>query len=212
MRRYFYDPPALIKSMFKDYIWNSQINKILLTFDDGPTPDTTPAILEELNKSGIKAAFFCVGENITKYSKLAEQILSEGHIIGNHTYNHKRITTLTRLEMEEQIESVNEIYESYFGSRMKFFRPPHGRFNYTLRDLLRKLNMVSVQWSLLTYDYQNNFEKVKFAVDNYLEQDSLVVLHDSLKSKDIIIESIQYISQAVKTNGYQIGTPQECLK
>ena len=72
--------------------------------------------------------------------------------------------------------------------------------------------MAAVEWSLLTYDYKGDLDRVKFAVDSYVAKDSIVVLHDSLKSKNIIIDSLRYIHKVVIEKGYKIGTPQECLK
>ena len=74
------------------------------------------------------------------------------------------------------------------------------------------MNLKAVMWSLLTYDYKNDFNIVKFAVRKYLEKNSIIVLHDSLKSKNIILESINYIVEESSRRGFQIGVPAECLK
>ena len=66
--KYLYDPPGILKVMFSGFYWNTNNNKILLTFDDGPNPETTEIILKRLSEEKIKAMFFCVGENIKKYS------------------------------------------------------------------------------------------------------------------------------------------------
>lgn len=211
MRRYFYDPPKLVKFLFKDFTWNSKSGKILLTFDDGPHPDITPTILNELNKLDVKAVFFCVGNNIAKNYKLAEDILSEGHLIGNHTFNHKKVADDNKKEIKNEITSFNNLYEEYFGLLPQLFRPPYGKINFNLRKLLRELNMQCVLWSLLTYDFENNMKKVKFSVDKYLRKDSIVVLHDNKKSKEIIVDSIHYIRDTAYKKGYQIGKPEECL-
>jgi len=96
LMRYKYNPPLIIKKIFNNFIWETSNNKILLTFDDGPNPGTTEIILEELNNQKIKAVFFCVGNNIHKYPELAKDILANGHLIANHTYNHKIISSAAR--------------------------------------------------------------------------------------------------------------------
>lgn len=210
--KYKYNPPTILKKFFHEFYWDTTNNKILLTFDDGPVPDTTEIVLSELSKHQIKAIFFCVGDNIRKYPELTNIILSEGHSIGNHTFNHKILRTLSYNEKINQIKSFNKLLQEQFGYRVNYFRPPHGRFQLTTNRLLKQNNLKNVMWSLLTYDYKNNFELVKFAVTNFLEKDSIVVLHDSIKSKNIIRDSISFIVDEAVRKNYKIGAPSECLK
>lgn len=210
--KYKYDPPTILKKLFNEFYWNTTNNKILLTFDDGPIPESTEIILSELSKHKIKALFFCVGDNIRKYPELTKTILSEGHTIGNHTFNHKILRTLSREEKVEQIQSFNDLLKNDFGYDVKYFRPPHGRFQITTNSLMKKLNLKNVMWSLLTYDYKNNFELVKFAVKDFLNKDSIIVLHDSIKSKKIIKDSISFIVDEAAGKNFRFGEPLECLK
>ncbi len=127
--KYKYDPPFLIKKIFSNFNWNTINNKILLTFDDGPIPEITELILDSLNKYEIKSLFFCVGDNIKKYPDLAKKILDNNHLIGNHTFHHKILTKLKAKNIHEEIDSFNEIMKDQFSYEVKYFRPPHGRFN-----------------------------------------------------------------------------------
>ncbi|MFZ1292381.1 MAG: polysaccharide deacetylase family protein [Melioribacteraceae bacterium] len=207
-----YNPPSLIKNIFSDFQWESEIPKILITFDDGPNPNTTEFILKELQKDNIKTIFFCVGENLHRYNSLAEQILSEGHEIGNHTFKHQKITNRSVQENNSSIEIVQNYTLEKFNYNIKYFRPPHGRFDFRTKQILNSFQLRNVLWSLLTFDYKNDLNIVKFAIENYLSQNSIIVLHDSNKSKNIILDSINIIlEQSVKKN-YQIGKPSECLK
>jgi peptidoglycan/xylan/chitin deacetylase (PgdA/CDA1 family) len=210
--RYKYDPPGLIKNIFKDFYWNTINDKILLTFDDGPVPESTELILSVLSDYRIKALFFCVGDNIRKYPELIKIILQEGHTIGNHTFNHKVLKTLSYQEKINQIQSVNFLMKEQFDYSIKYFRPPHGKFQLSTESLMKQLNLKNVMWSLLTYDYKNNLELVKFAVTNFLNKNSIVVLHDSIKSKDIIRDSINFIIEKANEKKFIFGEPSECLK
>ena len=210
--KYSYNPPDVLKKMFSSFQWKSRVNKILLTFDDGPIPETTPLILDTLSGNKIKAAFFCVGENIQRYPELYRDLVREGHLVCNHTFNHRPITTLDRAGTAEQLERFNNLIKSDFGGDVLYFRPPHGRFNFSTPSLMKEMNLLNVMWSLLTYDFKNDLKLVKFAVNKYLEKNSIVVLHDSLKSKDIIVESIRYIVDESSRKGFQIGAPSECLR
>ncbi len=212
MMKYLCNPPGLIKAVFNDFVWNSVSGKILLTFDDGPIPETTEKILKILNKNKIKAAFFCVGNNIKLNPSLAEYILSEGHLIGNHTFNHKKVTKLSKKNLDDEIESFNKFLEDRFGYEIKYFRPPHGKFNLGLNKQLREKNMTNVMWSLLTYDYKSDIKLYKEIVKKYLEADSIVVLHDNIKSKSIIADSIEFLLKTVSERKFEIGEPAECLK
>jgi peptidoglycan/xylan/chitin deacetylase (PgdA/CDA1 family) len=210
--RYKYDPPGLIKIIFKDFYWNTINDKILLTFDDGPVPESTELILSVLSDYRIKALFFCVGDNIRKYPELIKIILQEGHTIGNHTFNHKILKTLSYQEKINQIQSVNFLMKEQFDYSIKYFRPPHGKFQLSTKSLMKQLNLKNVMWSLLTYDYKNNLELVKFAVTNFLNKNSIVVVHDSIKSKDIIRDSINFIIEKAYEKKFIFGEPSECLK
>ncbi len=207
-----YNPSTFGKILFPDFLWQSKNNKILLTFDDGPMINNSERILSYLNKYELKVLFFCVGDNIKKYPNLISEILSEGHSIGNHTFYHKNIRKLSNLEITKEIEMTNEILFDKFGYKCKHFRPPHGRFKFSLSKLLENYNMENVMWSLLTYDYKNDFEVVKFAVLKYLNNNSIVVLHDSIKSSQIILNSIDFIIDITIKNNYEIGSPLECLR
>lgn len=212
MKRFLYNPPFIIKKLFNNTIWNTLNNKILLTFDDGPIPETTELILGILKSNNIHAAFFCVGNNIEKYPWLAEKILNDGHIIGNHTFNHKTTSKLSRNLIIQEIERFNNVVYNKFNYTPEFFRPPHGRFDLKTLSVLKQFKLKNVMWSLLTFDYKNDINIVKFAISNYLNINSLVVFHDSLKSSGIICESLSLLIKEASGKGYEFGVPQECLK
>lgn len=210
--RYLYNPPLIMKKIFNDFIWETSNNKILLTFDDGPNPGTTELILNELNNQNLKAAFFCVGNNISLNRQLAKDILTNGHLMANHTYNHKVITKLSESDAKKEIEMFNGIAGDIPGFIPLYFRPPHGRFNLKTGNLIKESKLKNVMWSLLTYDYKNDPQLVKHAVKKYLRKNSIVVLHDSLKSKSIITDSIKIIVEEAYIKGFEFGEPEECLK
>lgn len=209
--KYLYNPPIILKKIFSDFSWNTNNGKVLLTFDDGPNPGTTEIILKKLSEEKIKALFFCVGENVQKYPELIHQIKNEGHSFGNHTFNHKILNKISDEEKDYQISSVNKIFNDQFDINLKYFRPSHGRFQLSTSLLMKKHNLKNIMWSLLTYDYKNDLSIVKFAVEKYLKPNSIIVLHDSNKSKNIISDSISFIADEVEKRNYQFGEAEECL-
>lgn len=207
-----YRPPVLVQKFFGNFIWKTSNNKILLTFDDGPTEAATLKILSILRTNKIKSVFFCVGNNIKQHPELTRKILQDGHTIANHTMNHKLLTKMNREESFEEIKLFNDLMEVNFNYLVKYFRPPYGRFTLKTNNILNDLNLKCVMWSLLSYDYKNRIEEVKYAVDNFLNEESIVVFHDNIKCSGIIEQALDYtINEAVKRD-YQFGEPEECLK
>ncbi|MFZ1517524.1 MAG: polysaccharide deacetylase family protein [Ignavibacteriaceae bacterium] len=209
--KYLYNPPYILKKLFSDFSWNTNNGKVLLTFDDGPNPGTTELILKKLSEEKIKALFFCVGENVQKYPESIQQIKNEGHSFGNHTFNHKILSKISADEKDYQIISVNKIFIDQFNINLKYFRPSHGRFQLSTSSLMKKHQLKNIMWSLLTYDYKNDLSIVKFAIEKYLKPNSIIVLHDSNKSKNIISDSISFIADEVEKRNYQFGEAEECL-
>jgi peptidoglycan/xylan/chitin deacetylase (PgdA/CDA1 family) len=207
----FYTVNPLIQKLLHKNIWTTNNNKLLLTFDDGPVPGNTEKILNWLNNKQIKALFFCVGNNVKNNLPLAKRILSDGHMIGSHTYNHKLLYKLKDTEIRNELNEFNKVVKDNFNYDVQYFRPPHGRIIPGLHGILSDYNMRCVLWSLITYDFNNDINIVKFALENKLKNNSIVVFHDSLKSKDIIIESLDYFYSEVKKKGYEIGDPDKCL-
>ena len=210
--KYYYNPPLIIKILNRSFHWSTRNNKILLTFDDGPTEAATLRILNVLRANQIKAIFFCVGNNIKNQQALAERILSDGHIIANHTLNHKLLTRMKRDDSIEEIISFNNLLKEKFNYIVKYFRPPYGRFNLKTNGILKELNMKCVMWNLLSYDYENNIDKVKYAIDNHLNENSIIVFHDNIKCSEIIEEALNYTIEQAEKKGYEFGEPEDCLK
>ncbi len=210
--KFLYDPPQIIKSVFDSFLWNTKNEEVLLTFDDGPNPGTTEKLLDLLKGRNIKALFFCLGENIERHPELCRRIIEEGHTIGNHTYSHKKINTVSREVINAEIEKTNAILKDKFNYDVKYFRPPHGRITFSTKKLLQKHNLINVMWSLLTWDYKGSFNKVQKSTHNYLKNNSIIVLHDSDKTKLILQDSVNLIIEEAQKRNLTIGDPINCLK
>jgi peptidoglycan-N-acetylglucosamine deacetylase len=210
--KYKYNPPSIIKKFYSDIQWESSTDKILLTFDDSPTPEVTPVILNSLYKFNLKAVFFCVGNNVKNHKSLCEEILTAGHTIGNHTYNHARLTNADDKTRVNELVSCKEIIKEKLNYEVKYFRPPYGKFNSSVRKIVKENKLTNVMWSLLTYDYTGDFNLVKTALTKYLCSNSIVVLHDNIKTKNIAADSIKLLKEKADEKGYKIGEPLECLR
>jgi peptidoglycan/xylan/chitin deacetylase (PgdA/CDA1 family) len=173
---------------------------IRLTFDDGPHPSVTPAVLDILAHFRIRATFFCTGENMVAWPGSFDRILSEGHSIGNHTYSHLNgwITPASRYFAD--IERCSQVYHS------PWFRPPFGRITPAqCRYLSRQYQIV--MWSLMTYDFRESFSPVN-VLDIGLKKTKpgdIVVFHDNLRAGPRLLYALPRYIEAMLENGFTFG-------
>lgn len=150
-----------------------------LTFDDGPNPKTTPYILGVLKKYGLKATFFCVGENVKKHPELYNLIIEEGHFVGNHTFNHLKGW---KTKHQEYIDNVNQC-SAYVSSTL--FRPPYGKMSLRQYNALKN-RFHLIFWDVLAPDFDVNCpaEDCLTIVKKKTRPGSILVFHDNLKVKN----------------------------
>lgn len=171
---------------------------VFLTFDDGPIPEVTPWLLDVLDKYGIKGTFFMVGDNVRKYPELYEEVLRRGHRVGNHTMHHLQGM---RTRTDDYISDVEEAGK-YIDSEL--FRPPHGWMWRKQRKRLKDRYRL-VMYDLVTRDYSKRMsaEDVFNNVRKYSRPGSIIVFHDSLKSKDKLKEALPKSIEWLKKEGYE---------
>ena len=174
---------------------------VYLTFDDGPIPEATPFILEVLRTEGIKATFFVVGDNVRKYPELFQQILNEGHCVGNHTHNHIGGLRHTIKEYSYNVEKANAYIHS------KLMRPPHGWMRLSQYAWLSRKYKV-VMWDVVTRDYSKwlSAEDVVANVKRYARNGSFITFHDSLKSIEKLRTALPQSIKWLKEQGYAFKT------
>ena len=173
-------------------------HSVYLTFDDGPIPEATPFILDTLSKYGVKATFFMVGDNVRKYPHLFERIKTEGHQIGNHTYNHMGSVRHTLKTYVKNTNKANELIHS------KYFRPPHGWMRPAAYIWLNRKYKV-VMWDVVTRDYSKllTAEDVVNNIKTYTRNGSIITFHDSLKSIDKLQTALPESLEWLISQGYQ---------
>lgn len=166
---------------FLTSINTGQRNSITLTFDDGPHPELTPKILAVLNQYQVKATFFVIGKKAELYPDLLRRIVNEGHIIANHSYSHHAlIGFFSRKRLEADIEKCNQIILEVTGKRPAYFRPPFGVTNPRYADVLKKLEMQSIGWSLRSLDTRatNKYGLIQRILSKISKRD-IILLHDN---------------------------------
>lgn len=193
-------PPLLYRMLFPECLWRIQKKQkcVYLTFDDGPIPEVTPWVLDTLDRYGVKATFFMVGDNVKRNPQLLEEVLRRGHSVGNHTMNHLQGRKVSTDEYIENIERANEMLHT------NLFRPPHGIMRLKQAKIVRSRYTV-IMYDVVTRDYARKIdgEGVLNNVKRYVRRGSIVVFHDSLKAEKNMKYALPRAIEWLKENGYE---------
>ena len=193
-------PAKWLRWLYPRATWRMDKNKkvIYLTFDDGPIPESTPFILDTLREHGVKATFFMVGDNVHKYPHLFQQIVAEGHQVGNHTYNHWGGFKHSTQAYSANTQKANDLIHSHL------FRPPHGWMRWEQYFWLGRKYRI-VMWDLVTRDYSKLLSPYDVVrnVHNYTRNGSIITFHDSLKSIDKLYFALPASLRFLKSEGYE---------
>jgi peptidoglycan-N-acetylglucosamine deacetylase len=185
MNLYWVKTNWFIKWLFPKYVWDiPSHDSVYLTFDDGPTPAVTQWVLEQLKKHNAKATFFCIGENIVKHPEIFLKLISEGHSIGNHTYNHLNGWQTQNAIYLENVTSCQSAISSLQSQICNLFRPPYGKITTSQSLKLSKLGYKIIMWDVLSADFDTTITKEK-CLQNVIENilpGSIVIFHDSTKA------------------------------
>jgi peptidoglycan/xylan/chitin deacetylase (PgdA/CDA1 family) len=186
--------------------------QVRLTFDDGPNPATTPRLLDQLKKFGIKATFFVVGQNIANEQGFAiiKRIAEEGHQIGNHSYSHPDLTELNSAEIEQEIKHT-EKHIGTLDNGIKLFRPPYGFHNAVVDQAIKALEYKLVLWNVNSLDWRKHYQNRRWVshVSKQIEarqQDCTVLAHDVHPSTILHFpELVAAIRKLPKTEFARVG-------
>ena len=196
-------PPRVFRWFYPHALWriNPEKKAVYLTFDDGPIPEATPFILDTLDRFGVKATFFMVGENAVKYPHLFEEVKLRGHRIGNHTYSHISGARHMPWTYLANAKKADDLFHT------NLFRPPHGWIGMVQYRVIRYCGYKVVMWDVVTRDYSRllTAEDVVNNVKRYTRNGSIITLHDSLKSIDKLKHALPEALAWLKQEGYEFG-------
>lgn len=211
MKLRFIKMPRFFQRLYPERIWafSRSKNTVYLTFDDGPIPGVTPWVLDELKKHNAKATFFCIGENVQKHSEIFRRIISEGHSVGNHTFNHLNGWKTKTSEYVANVLKCEELMNSEFRIKNSelLFRPPYGKITSKQAKILQKKGFKIIMWNIISYDYDATISKEK-CLQNVLENlkpGSVVVFHDSLKAEKNLRYVLPKVLEYFEENGLSYG-------
>lgn len=195
--------PWLLKKIYPRCTWEGpgMGRRVYLTFDDGPEPEATSFVLDELQRHGQLATFFCIGKNVKRYPETFQRIINEGHAIGNHTWQHLNGWRSTHDEYLADVRRTQELIPS------RLFRPPYGRATRRqMKSLIQPaFQMKIVMWTLLSGDFDPGISKERCLqqVIGNLREGDIVVFHDSQKAAQKLQYVLPKILDWMKEKGYR---------
>ena len=203
---YWIKTNKLTKLIFSNYVWDIPTveKKVYLTFDDGPTPEITAWVLNQLKEFNAKATFFCIGDNIRKYPEIFDSILTSGHTIGNHTFNHYNGWKTKTSDYIENVLLCKEAIRKQTTDNTQLFRPPYGKIRKSQANLLRKNGYKIIMWDVLSADFDASIspEKCLHNVIRNTQPGSIIVFHDSEKSHKNLVFTLPKFLTFLKQNNY----------
>lgn len=191
-------PPKFIKNLFPNSIWSLPNDKgeVYLTFDDGPRPEVTPWVLEQLDNYGAKATFFCIGKNVELFPELYKKIIEKGHAVGNHSYSHVKGWGMKTGDYLRDIDIAGELIKS------NLFRPPYARIGPNQANMVAE-KYYQVMWTIISRDYSRSLsgEKCVEGVVPYLESGAIIAFHDSIKCSPNLFYALPKVLEAIYKQG-----------
>ena len=184
---------------------------VALTFDDGPDPDATPAVLDALDDAGLRATFFVVGEQAAAHPRLAREVATRGHEIALHGYEHREHAELSPREARDDLARGLGAVEATTGRRATRFRPPYGRFSEHSREACERLGLEPVLWSAWGMDWEPlPADRIAELVARDLDPGAIVLLHDSARyahraDAAATAEAIPLLAAAAAERGLGLG-------
>lgn len=175
--------------------------QIALTFDDGPHPKYTKLLLDGLAQRGVVATFFVVGKNIPSNEALISRMEQEGHLIGNHTYDHVKISDLSAEQACEQVERTSALVREITGKDTEFIRPPFGAWN---KGMECSFTMIPVLWSIDPLDWTTqNTALIKERILKAVQEGDIILMHDYYQSS---VDAALDVVDALLAQGYEFVT------
>ncbi len=185
---------------------------ISITFDDGPHPTWTPMILDILEEYDVPAAFFMVGSHVTRYPETALLVAAAGHELGNHTYDHRNVPTLSTAELSAQVMRTTLAILEVTGEYPKYLRPPRGMYDVRLRRLSEFLGQDLVLWSLSGQDWRpgTSASRVARTVVNQARPGDILLFHDSGAlvasegaSRQVTVDALPFVIEGIRSKGLE---------
>lgn len=178
--------------------------QVALTFDDGPHPAFTRQVLDILDRYGVKATFFVIGQNVAAHPELTAEILAHGHSIGNHTWSHPNLTRLSGGGVNDQFVSTNNAIAAVTGTTPSCMRPPGGNLSGPVNNAVADNNMRPALWTVDTKDWQKPPAPVILERALTVQPDGVVLMHDGGGDRTQTVAALPAIIEGLQARGYTL--------
>ncbi|MCP3775510.1 polysaccharide deacetylase family protein [Paenibacillus sp. MZ04-78.2] len=193
----------------------SSKREVALTFDDVPDDKFTPRVLDILKSEGVKATFFLIGNRVEAHPEIVQRMINEGHVVGNHSYNHANLPKLSDVDFRNQVVKTDNIIRSISGYTPKFIRPPYGNISETQIQWLASQHKTIVNWNVDSLDWKGlNAEQVKTNVLAHVHPGSIILQHAAGGAGEDLTGSVQALPEIIKKlrhDGVKLVTIPELL-
>ena len=215
----FFDQAVIVRRNTLYHVVTSD-KVVALTFDDGPSSDWTPKILDVLNKYKVKATFFMIGEHVLKYPEVVRRVALEGHEIGNHTFDHHVLVYYKPEELVEEIKKSEKVIQEVTNQKTILFRPPKAWLTPAEKVIIGKLGYKTILWSLNSKDWVNFDDKyiVRYLV-HHIKPGDIILFHDSGGvftieggNREETVKAVGRLIEKLKERGYRFVTVSELLR
>ncbi|MDX2248889.1 MAG: polysaccharide deacetylase family protein [Bacteroidia bacterium] len=201
--------PKLVRNYYSEYIWRIPTDRktVYLTFDDGPTPEVTDWVLEQLKAYKAKASFFLIGKNVRQHPDIVHRIIDAGHSIGNHTYNHVNGWKVSAKTYIKDFLLAQQTIAEFTGYQTLFFRPPYGKITTgQARQILKENEIVMMDVISADFDPSLSGEDCYHNVVRNSRKGSIVLLHDSVKGFGRLEYALPELLKYFSEKGYSFSS------
>jgi peptidoglycan/xylan/chitin deacetylase (PgdA/CDA1 family) len=201
--------PMSGSSFHKIYRGDATKRQVALTFDDGPHPDSTPALLAMLKQYHVKATFFVVGMRAEQYPELIKAEAADGHCIANHTYHHDKLTDLGPVNLAMEIRACSDVIKKITGKAPVFFRPPGGSFDAQVTDAAQRQGLTTVLWTVNPGDFHRpGIATVEARALHDIGNGTIILFHDGVADT---VAALPSIITKLRAQGYEFVTIEEMV-
>ncbi len=181
--------------------------RVALTFDDGPDPRSTPALLEILREAKVKAAFFCIGQRVVENPALAARIVHEGHLLENHSYSHSHTTNIfTEPRLKTELTQTQMAIQQATGVAPELFRPPLGLSNPRIFRVARALGLTVIGWTARGFDTKITEPNLIVArIIRKLQPSAIILLHDGNIPADRLVTTVKILLDTLRGLDYEVA-------
>jgi peptidoglycan/xylan/chitin deacetylase (PgdA/CDA1 family) len=196
--------PFFLPLLYPSLTWRIPTDKqeVFLTFDDGPVNGPTEFVLETLAKASILATFFCIGDNIGKHPAIFQKIISAGHAVGNHTFNHLNGWKTKTQDYISNIQQLETSLSTVNCQPSTLFRPPYGRITFAQIHALQQYKII--MWDVLSFDFNKNIsgEACLRNTLKVIRPGSIIVFHDSFKAEKNLVYTLPRLIDHLREKGF----------